>query len=129
MTDSISQMVSIIKNGYLSRKSRVSFPYSKFKEQILKVLTAEGFVGKVSVKEDQKKKNLLVDLKYEGRRPVLNEIKVVSKPGLRVYRSAKGGRALMSGLGKRIISTPAGVLTDTQAVKKKLGGEVILEVY
>lgn len=129
MTDSVSQMVSIIKNGYLANKSRVSFPYSKFKEQILKTLLAEGFISKVSFKEDQKKKNLVVDLKYGGKVPAITEIKVISKPGLRIYRSARGGRRLMAGLGKRILSTPIGVITDVQAAKKNFGGEVILEVY
>jgi len=129
MTDSVSQMVSIIKNGYLAKKGQVSFSYSKFREQILKVLLAEGFIGKVSLKEDKKKRSLVIDLKYNGKEPAINEIRVVSKPGLRIYRSARGGRSLMSGLGKRILSTPGGVLTDIQAAKKNFGGEVILEVY
>jgi small subunit ribosomal protein S8 len=71
----------------------------------------------------------VVELKYSRREPVITEIKIISKPGLRVYRQANSERRLRGGLGKRIISTSAGVMTDKDANKKKIGGEIILEVY
>jgi len=126
MTDPIAQMVSIIKNGYLARKKELQIPYSKFKEEILDVLLKEGFLEKVKVEES--KRRFVVNLKYKERQPALSDIKLISKPGLRVYRKSKNLKRVLGGLGLRIVSTPSGVMTDSQAFKKKLGGEIILEV-
>jgi len=127
MTDPIAQMVSIIKNGYLARKKELQIPYSKFKEEILDVLLKEGFLEKVKVEEPRKK--IMVSLKYKERKPALDDIKLISKPGLRVYKRSKNLKKVMGGLGIKIVSTSSGVMTDSQAFKKKLGGEVILEVF
>lgn len=129
MIDSISQFISIIKNGYLARKKQVVIPSSDFKRQIAKVLVSEGYLEKVETKDDEGKKGLLITLKYKGKKPVVREIQIVSKPGLRVYQRVKENRKVLGGLGKKVISTTAGVMTGEQAYQKKLGGEVILEVY
>lgn len=102
-------------------------PHSKYKEEILKILVKEGYLAKATVK-NQPKKQLIVALKYQGKKPVIDEIKMISKPGLRVYKKVNEGRRVLGGLGKRIVSTSLGVMTDDEAKKKKLGGEVILEV-
>jgi len=129
MTDSISQFISIIKNGYLARKKQVVVPYSNFKNEIAKVLTEEGFLQKVEVREVAKKKDLILTLKYLGKKPAINEIKIISKPGLRVYQKVKESKKILGGLGRRIMTTSAGVMSGQKAWKKKLGGEIILEVY
>jgi len=129
MTDSISQLVSTIKNGYLARKNQVFIPYSKFKEKILSVLEKEGFLEKVEIEGEKQKKQLVCFLGYKDKKPILTEIKVISKPGLRVYQTAKKGKNFLKGLKIRIVSTPQGVMKESEAVKKNLGGEVILEVY
>lgn len=120
-------MVSKIKNGYLAGKTEVEIPYSKFKEVILNVLLKEGFLTKVGVENSGSKKALVAKLKYEGKTPRLTKISMISKPGLKVYEPTIKVRK--RGLVKRIISTSSGVMTDKEAFKKRLGGEVILEVY
>ena len=135
MIDSISQLVSTIKNGYLVRKNEVELPHSKYKESILRVLEKENFLAKVSVRGEKPKQFLRCTLRYEKGKPALEQIKLISKPGLRVYERTKsgkkviGGKKVLAGLGVRIISTPKGVMTDKQAIKEKVGGEVILEVF
>lgn len=129
MSDSISQMVSHIKNAYLAKKTEVVVPYSRFKGEVLKVLLNEGFLAKVEVKTLDSKKNFRVSLKYEEGAPVLSEIKVISKPGLRRYAKAKENQGFKGKLGQKIISTSSGVMIDKEAKKKGLGGEVVLEVY
>lgn len=129
MTDSISQLVSTIKNGYLAGKSQVSLPYSGFKNRILQVLTETGYLKKAEICEANGKKNLTVMLKYSGKKPAIEEIRMISKPGLRVYRKVVENKEIKGGLGLCLISTPAGVMTNRQAKKRKLGGEIILEVY
>jgi small subunit ribosomal protein S8 len=122
-------MISIIKNGYLARKKQVVIPYSNFKREIAKVLIGEGYLEKMEAKDDGGKKGLLITLRYKGKKPVLREIRIVSKPGLRVYQKVKESQKVLGGLGKKVISTTAGVMTGEQAYQKKLGGEVVLEVY
>lgn len=127
MSESIANMVSKIRNGYLAGKTEVEIPYSKFKEVILNVLFKEGFLARVGVENSGSKKALVAKLKYEGKMPGLTKISVISNPGLKVYEPAI--RVRKKGLAKRIISTSSGAMTDKEAFKKRLGGEVILEVY
>lgn len=129
MTDPISQLISTIKNGFLARKSQVAIPYSKFKEEILKVLEKEGFLEKVEIEGEKQKKQLFCFLVYKNKKPVLTEIRMISKPGLKVYQKAKDKGRIKRRQVTRILSTPQGVMTERQAIKKNHGGEVILEVY
>jgi len=129
MTDSISQLISAIKNGYLAGKKQVSCPYSKFKEAILKVLAKEDFLEKLEVKGEKAKKEIVCFLKYKGKQPAVEEIRMISKPGLRVYQKADDKTRLKRGQKIRILSTSKGVMTESEAFKKNLGGEVILEIY
>lgn len=119
--DPIANMIVAIKNGYLAKKEQAILPYSKFTFEVAKALEKEGFVGKVA-KEGIK---LTITLSYNATRPRLNEIKIVSKPGLRVYSKSKKIMSLKGGRGSYIISTPKGVMSGKDAKAKNLGGEVV----
>src|SRR3972149_133175 len=123
--DPVSNMIVTIKNGYMAKKPSVSVPFSKFKLEVAKVLEKEGFIGKVTQQESK----LQIDLIYDGRKPILTEIKRVSKPGLRIYTTSSSIKKVKGGLGLTIISTPKGVMTGSEARSKKLGGEVICQLW
>jgi len=123
--DPIANMLVTIKNGYLAKKSEVSFPYSKFKLEIAKVLEADKFVANVNKNELR----ITLDLIYENGKPKITEIKKVSKLGLRVYKKIKNIKKVKGGRGIYVVSTPQGVMTDKTARTKKLGGEVICQVW
>jgi small subunit ribosomal protein S8 len=132
MTDPIGDFFIRIKNGYLAGKRQVLVPYSKIKEQLAKILVEEGYLKKCqisNVKSQMSNKNLELELKYEGRKPVLTDVKRISKPGLRIYAKAKKIPKVRSGFGITIVSTPQGLMTDTQAGKKNLGGEIICQIW
>lgn len=130
--DTVSDALTRIKNGYLAQKSEVVLTYSKLTLAILKVLEKEGYIVGFKAAKDEKIKNLsriLVTLKYEGKKAVLSDVKRVSKPGLRVYSGKKMLPKVLDGLGIAIISTPKGVMTDKQARKESLGGEVLAYIW
>lgn len=124
-TDSVADALIRIKNGYLSRRVDVELNYSKLVAAICKVLIREGFI--TGAKEDGRK--IAVVLKYDNKKPVLNDVKRVSKPGLRVYKGKTELPYVLNGLGVALISTPKGVMTDRQARKEGLGGEVMALVW
>lgn len=128
MIDPISQLVSTIKNGYLAKKEQVSLPYSKFKEKILTILEKEGFLKKVEIVGEKVEKRLVCTLGYKGKEPLLQDIKMISKPGLRIYQKAKDKDFSKRRVVTRILSTSKGIMTEKEARNKNLGGEVILEV-
>ncbi len=123
--DPIADTLIRIKNGYISGKKAVEIPYSKLQFNLCKLLSKKGYVIEVS----KKARTLEVILKYEGRKPVLTDIKRVSKPSLRIYKGYKNLPRVLNGLGIAIISTPQGLMTEKEARKKKLGGEVMAEVW
>jgi len=126
INDPIADMLTIIRNGYMARKKNVVVRNSKAKASIGLVLTELGFVLDSKVRAD---KEILVTLKYlEDKTPILNEIKRVSSPAVRVYRDHKSIPFVRSGLGDVIISTSQGLMTGRQARSKKLGGEIICKV-
>lgn len=130
--DTVSDSLIRIKNGYLSLKKDVVLPYSKLVGNICMVLEKEGFIDSFKEVESEKNKNIkqfLVTLKYENRKPVLSDVKRVSKPGLRIYKNKKALPFVLNGLGIAIISTPQGVMTDKQARKKGVGGEILAYVW
>lgn len=125
MTDPIADMLTQIRNAQMVRKTKVIFPASKQKEAVLNVLAEEGYiVGYSSIMEDKKAK-LSVELKYFNDRPVIEMLKRVSRPGLRVYKQKDELPKVLGGLGIAIISTPAGVMTDKKAKAMGQGGEVL----
>lgn len=125
--DPVSDMITIIKNGYLARKQFVSAPYSGLKERIAKKLLDLGFLLTVSKTDD--KKTLQIELLYREKEPVLKEVKRISKPSLRIYRASNDIPKILSGRGEVLISTPKGILTGKEAKKANLGGELILKVW
>ena len=123
--DPVANMLVIIKNGYMANKVNVLVPYSKFKFDIVKVLEKQKFIGKVSKKENK----IEVDLLYENQKPKIQEMRKISKLGLRVYSKSKHIKSVRGGRGLTIISTPDGVMTGAEARKKNLGGEVICQLW
>ena len=127
--DTIGDMLTSIRNGCMSQKEIVVLPYSKLKEAVAKKLAELSFVEKVEVEDVVGKKKLTVKLKYRDNKPALTHLKRVSKPGLRVYSQRKNLKPVLGGLGYILISTPQGILTNKEAVKKGVGGELICEVW
>ena len=130
IVDPIGDMFTRIRNGQMRLLNRVNVPASNFRQQILEVLKSEGYISNFFVdKEDNNKKILKVDLKYYEGTPVIKEIKRVSKPGRRVYSRADSIPKIQNGLGLAILSTSKGVMSDNEAKKNNLGGEVICKVF
>lgn len=130
MTDPIADMLTRIRNACAARKESVEVPWSKLKETIVQILRQEGFVGDFAAVEKDGKLWLRIVLRYdEQNRPVINGLKRVSKPGLRVYVGVDEIPSVRQGLGISILSTPAGVLTDREARQKHVGGELLCSVW
>lgn len=130
MTDPISDMLSRIRNASRVTKPSVDVPLSKVKFAIAKILEAEKFVEKVEMVEVLKRPYIRLTLKYdENRSPAITNIDRVSKPGRRVYVKTDGLRTIQSGFGFSIVSTPNGLMTNKEARKRRLGGEIICEVF
>ncbi len=129
LSDPIGDMFTRIRNGQLRSLSFVNIPASKFRLKILEVLKAEGYIKNILVEEEKNKRNLKVDLKYYEGTPVIKEIKRVSKPGRRVYSRASSIPRIQNGLGLSILSTSKGVMSDIEARKNNLGGEIICRIF
>ena len=125
----LADMLIRVKNGYLARKAEVVVPWSKIKEAVAKVLCEGGYLSQKTVKADGVKKSLILTLRYDDKKPALNEVKIVSHPSLRVYVKKDQLPKVLNGLGLAVVSTPVGVLSGQEAAKKGLGGEVICEVW
>ncbi len=128
MTDPIADMLTRIRNGQSAGKVDVSMPSSKAKIAIAKVMKDEGYVTDYSVAEEGKKPVLTVVLKYFEGRPVIDDMKRVSRPGLRIYKGKSELPTVLNGLGIAIVSTSAGLMTDRQAREAGRGGEVICTI-
>ena len=128
-TDPISDFLTRLRNGAAARHAEVQAPASKVKYAIAKILEREGYLANVSEKSDGKHKTLSVSLMYNGKEPVLRAVKRVSKPGGRVYRGAGELPRVLSDIGIAIVSTSAGIMTNKDARRRKLGGEVLCEIY
>jgi small subunit ribosomal protein S8 len=125
MTDPIADMLTRIRNGQKARKVNVSMPASTAKEAVARVLKDEGYITGFATSGDGADKELSVELKYFEGTPVIENVKRVSKPGLRVYRGKEELPKVLGGLGIAIVSTSAGVMSDRQAREKGVGGEVL----
>tara|TARA_Y100000590_G_scaffold154939_1_gene178059 strand:+ start:2297 stop:2692 length:396 start_codon:yes stop_codon:yes gene_type:complete len=129
LSDPIGDMIARIKNASLRNYKKVQIPSSKFKMKIADVLKNEGYIINYTVENENGKGNLLIDLKYNSGNPVINSIQRVSKPGRRIFSSAESLPKVSNGLGIAIISTPKGVMTDQDARKNQVGGEIICKVF
>jgi small subunit ribosomal protein S8 len=128
MQDTLADMFTRIRNGQMAEKSVVAMPSSKMKVSVAEVLKQEGFIEGYEVTNDAKP-SLAVTLKYFQGKPVIEEIKRVSRPGLRQYKSAGDLPKVAGGLGVLIVSTSRGVMTDRAARQAGVGGEVICTVF
>ena len=129
LTDPIGDMLARIKNSQLRNHKKVEMPSSNFKMKIADVLKNEGYINGFNVDKNDNKQVLVIDLKYNSWSPVISVIERVSKPGRRVFSSAQSLPKINNGLGIAIISTPKGVMTDIDARKQKVGGEIICKVF
>lgn len=129
MSDPIADFLTRIRNAQMAGKPQVSLPCSKIKIALCDVLEGEGFITGHSIDENQGKPVLNIELKYFQGRPVIEEIKRVSRPGLRYYRGKEDLPKNRAGLGVVILSTDKGLMTDKQANAAGLGGEVLCTVF
>lgn len=125
VNDPIADALIRIKNGYLASKQEVVIPYSKLVFNLVKLLEKEGYLQSA----ENTDKDIQIILKYQGRTPVLSNIKRISKPGLRVYKGVKLLPKVLNGLGIAIVSTPKGLMTDREARKEGVGGEVMAYIW
>ena len=130
LTDPIGDMFSRIRNGQMRSLNSIEIPSSNFRRSILEILKNEGYIKDFYIeKSENNKVNLKINLKYYEGDPVIKEIKRISKPGRRVYSRATSIPRVMNGLGLAILSTPKGVMTDTEARKNNVGGEIICRIF
>jgi len=129
MTDPITDLLNQIRNAQAVGKTEVLVPTSKIKKEIANLLSKEGFVGEIKNGMKGKIKALKIALKYENDLPVIAGLKRVSKPGQRIYEGFAEIKRVKGGFGIAIISTPKGLMTNKEARKQKLGGEIICQVW
>jgi small subunit ribosomal protein S8 len=130
INDPIGDLLARIRNGQMRGLAKISAPASKLRGRVLDVLKSEGFIrGYSEVQEKGKSPELEIELKYHEGRPVIHELTRISTPGRRVYNSVRDLKPYRAGLGISIVSTPQGVMSDSDARAKNVGGEVICRVF
>ena len=130
MTDPIADMLTRIRNATAARKASVDVPWSRHKQELARVLVEEGYLAGATTVEAQPRNILRVELRYDAqRRPVILELRRVSRPSLRVYVGAGEIPAVRRGLGVNVLSTPKGLLIDRDARRENVGGELICTVW
>ena len=130
INDPLGDMLTRIRNAQMRRKTKVTTPTSKLRERVLEVLMEEGYIrGYARVDYDGGKSEFEIELKYFDGEPVIKDIKRVSTPGRRVYSSVKDLPTVANGLGVSILSTPKGVMSDSQARTEHVGGEILCSVF
>ena len=130
LSDPLGDMLTRIRNGQMAQKETISTPASKLRANVLEVLKREGFIRDYQTQEIKKGiSEILISLKYAEGRPVIREIKRVSKPGRRVYSKIKDLGPVYNGLGMAILSTPRGVMADHEAREANVGGELLCQIF
>ena len=127
-SDPIGDMIARVKNAQARNQKKVELPSSNFKSKIADILKNEGFIKDFKITND-KKPILTLELKYHSGNPVISNFERISKPGRRIFSSADSLPKINNGLGIAIVSTPKGVMTDMDARKQKIGGEIICKVF
>ncbi|MBD1133670.1 30S ribosomal protein S8 [Pelagibacterales bacterium SAG-MED44] len=128
-SDPIGDMIARVKNAQARNHKKVELPSSNFKSKIADILKNEGFIKDFKIAVEDKKPVLSLELKYHSGNPVISNFERVSKPGRRIFSSADSLPKINNGLGIAILSTPKGVMTDMDARKQKVGGEIICKVF
>ena len=129
LSDPIGDMIARVKNAQARNHKKVDLPSSNFKSKIASILKNEGFIKDFKINSEKNKSILSLELKYHSGNPVISNFERVSKPGRRIFSSADGLPKINNGLGIAIISTPKGVMTDIDARKQHIGGEIICKVF
>ena len=129
LSDPIGDMIARLKNAQMRNLKKVKLPSSNFKSKIAEILKTEGFIKDHKTNLENNKPVLIIDLKYHSGNPVISAFERVSKPGRRIFSSAEGLPKINNGLGIAIVSTPKGVMTDIDARKQRVGGEIICKVF
>ena len=129
LSDPIGDMIARVKNAQARTHKKVDLPSSNFKSKIADILKNEGFIKDFKVLNEQNKNVLSLELKYHSGNPVISNFERVSKPGRRIFSSADSLPKINNGLGIAILSTPKGVMTDIDARKQRVGGEIICKVF
>ena len=129
LSDPIGDMIARVKNSQVRNHKKVELPSSNFKVKIADILKNEGFIKDFKVNKENNKPILSLELKYHSGNPVISTFERVSKPGRRIFSSADSLPKINNGLGIAIESTPKGVMTDIDARKQKVGGEIICKVF
>ena len=129
LSDPIGDMIARIKNAQSRNHKKVELPSSNFKSKIAGILKNEGFIKEFKVNSENNKPTLTLELKYHSGNPVISAFERVSKPGRRIFSSAESLPKINNGLGIAIVSTPKGVMTDIDARKQRVGGEIICKVF
>lgn len=130
-SDPIADLLARIKNAQTARHMTVDVPHSKVKTEVLRILESEGFIGTFETITEGKFPAIRINLKYDSRsrKPVIQYMKRVSTPGLRVYRGASELRPMRGGLSTRVVTTSQGIMTDRECRRRNIGGEVLCEVW
>ena len=129
LSDPIGDMIARVKNAQVRNHKKVELPSSNFKVKIATILKNEGFIKDFKINSETNKPSLSLDLKYYSGNPVISTFERISKPGRRIFSSAESLPKINNGLGIAIVSTPKGVMTDIDARKQKVGGEIICKVF
>jgi small subunit ribosomal protein S8 len=129
MIDPIADMIIRIKNAHMAGHERVQVPHSNLKEAIAVILDQENYIESMEVLETSPQKTIDIELKYIGRTPVITEVRRISKPGRRVYESSGRIPKSLGGYGLTIVTTSKGVMTDKEARKQNVGGEVLCQIW
>jgi len=129
--DTVADLLSQIKNGYMAGKNQIVVPWSKLRENLVKKLVDIGYLKDIEVKKDEKKrKKIEIRLRYDNQgRPVVTEIKRISKPGCRIYTTVDKIPITLGGTGTTILSTSKGIMTGQEARRENVGGEVMCQLY
>jgi len=130
MTDPITDMLNRIRNAQAVNHQTVEVPYSNLKQKLAEILAREGFLGRIEKRKKKEQKIIKIYLKYSAdHSPAISGLKRISKPSQRIYKKSKEIGRIRGGYGIAIISTPQGLMTDKEARKKKVGGEILCEVW
>jgi len=128
-SDPIADLLTRIRNGAQARLASVEVPHSKIKVDICRILQEEGYIKGYEITSESRFPAIRIQLRYDKKKPVIKRIARISKPGLRVYKPADELKPVRSGLATRIVTTSQGVMTDREARKRHIGGEVLCEVW
>ena len=129
VTDPIADMLTRIKNASMAGRISITVPYSKLKEKVAKILVQEGYIARIEKPEEAIKGLMIITLRYQNKRPVINDIKRKSKPGLRLYIAKDDIPTVLGGMGIAILSTSSGIMTGLEAKKKGIGGELLCVIW